>query len=117
MADPPAWLHELPVEPGPPWVTMGVRGLGSEPWLVVDDDYDDQLRAKDATDLAHAFAAEPGTEPAGQEVLQLVRDWLAEHGPPVTDERGRADDARPGDDATHPLLRAALLVQEDLCVM
>src|SRR5262245_7088771 len=39
--DPPAWLHELPLAPGPPWVTMGLRAVDPAEWLVVDDDYAD----------------------------------------------------------------------------
>lgn len=113
-ATPPPWLDELPLTPGPPWVTMGLRAVAEADWLVVDDDYADQLAAKDTPGDKDVFAAAPGTEPAGEEVRALVEAWIDEHGPPDAKDRLAAsrDDRR-----HHPLLRAALLVQEDLCVM
>ena len=111
----PAWLSELPLDAGPPFVAMGLRSVTPADWLVVDGDFSAQLDLKEATTGPGTFAALADTEPAGDEVLDLVQAWIVEHGPPVarTRMRSRADI---GPDL-HPLLRAALLVQEDLCVM
>ncbi len=127
----PGWLAELPLTPGPPWVTMGVRGIDDEAWLVTDDDFARQIEHKAVLTAAgeDVFRAEPGTEPAGEETLALVSAWVAAHGSSAAraalaaseaDGRARAADgvATPASPAGgHPLLRAALLVQEDLCVM
>ena len=115
--DPPDWLGELPLAPGPPFVAMGLRGIDHADWLVVDGEYAEQLAEKDRPGDRDVFAALPGTEAAGDEVLTLVAAWITEHGPVIARDRLAA--ARPGseDGALHPLLRAALLVQEDLCVM
>jgi hypothetical protein len=115
MTDPgsppvPAWLDELYLEPGPPFSTMGTRALPLDEWLVVDEHRDRDLRHKrDLLERADpvVFAAEPGSEDAAEELLELVRAWLTDRGvvpaPPAGDE--------------HPLAEAARLVQEDLVVM
>ena len=33
----PAWLDELSLEPGPPWLDMGTRNLATAEWLVADE--------------------------------------------------------------------------------
>jgi dimethylamine monooxygenase subunit A len=54
------------------------------------------------------FQALPGSEPAGQEVLELIQDWLTTHrGVPTTSNLHDL----------HPLDVAGGLVQEDLCLM
>ncbi len=113
--DPPAWLTELPLTPGPPWVTMGVRGLSDASWLVIDDDYEAQLREKATADEALVFQALPATREAGHEVARLVEDWLAAYAPAAEPDRLAA--ARSPSKGRHPLLSAALTVQEDLCLM
>src|SRR3954454_7652690 len=86
-APPPPWLDELPLTLGPPWVTMGLRAVDPADWLVVDDDYAAQLAEKEASGDKHVFGAEPGTEASGAEVRALVETWIAEHGPPIVEDR------------------------------
>ena len=106
MDGPPEWLDELPLEPGPPWVAMGTRGLDGDRWLVVDGDLEQDLAVK-AQLLderpAEVFAAldTEAVREASAEVLQLVVE--------ATGATARAD--------LHPLDAAARLVQEDLCLL
>ncbi len=116
--EPPAWLDELVLEPGPPWLHMGLRTIDEAAWLDVDDRRDDELAEK-ARLLADrhddVFAALPGTEAAGAETLALVEGWLARHRPEALRE-GTVTAATPPT-GRHPLETAARLVQEDLCLM
>ncbi len=102
----PAWLDELPLEPGPPWLGMGTRALDPGAWLLVDDDRPRDLALK-ATLLAErhdeVFAAldSPAVHAASAEVLALVTE---------------ATGSQP-DSALHSLDAAGRLVQEDLCVL
>ncbi len=103
----PDWLEELPLEPGPPWLSMATRNLDMAHWLVVDDDRDrDLVRKAVLLDERHAevFAAldTPAVGAASVEVLELV---LAATGATAV----------PTD--VHPLDAAGRLVQEDLCLM
>ena len=105
-----AWLDELWLEPGPPYLAMGTRALKLENWLVVNDECDFYLAQKAAlleADHSSVFAAMPGSEEAGAEVLAEVQAWLSDRGVEI---------AAPSDD-THPLIEAARLVQEDLAVL
>lgn len=102
----PLWLDELALEPGPPWLGMGVRGLAPAEWLVIDDDRDRDLATKAAllTERhAEVFAAldSPAVDAASSEVLELV----------VAATRARPDPA------VHRLDAAGRLVQEDLCLL
>ncbi len=97
----PEWLDELHLEPGPPWVAMGTRGL-RDGLFVSDDDFDRDLAWKTnllATRHDDVFAAldTPAVLAASAEVLALAG----------------------GDDASslHPLDAAGRRVQEDLCVL
>jgi dimethylamine monooxygenase subunit A len=103
----PAWLDELPLQPGPPWLAMSTRQLDRDGWLVADDDRDrDLVRKGVLLEERHAevFAAldTPAVGAASLEVLELVLDATGH--PPV-----------PAD--LHPLDTAGRLVQEDLCLM
>jgi hypothetical protein len=103
----PDWLDELPLEPGPPWLTMATRNLDLAAWLIVDDDRDrDLVRKAVLLDERHqeVFAAldTPAVGAASLELLQLV---LTATG---------TDAVPPG---LHPLDAAGRLVQEDLCLM
>ena len=107
---PPDWLDELVLDAdGPPWLAMGLARVPEDEWLVVDGERPAEL-AERARLLAErhdeVFAALPGTEPAGEEVLGLVTEWLA--------LRGHDAAARAG---VHPLEAAGRLVQEDLVLM
>jgi len=110
---PPDWLDELPLRPGPPWLSMGVHPLDLATWLILDDRFDAELALK-AQLLAErhddVFLARPGSEAAGREVLDLVTAWLTTHS-----GRAHAPSSAPLD--LHPLDRAGRLVQEDLCVL
>jgi dimethylamine monooxygenase subunit A len=105
VTSPPRWLDELSLEPGPPWLGMGTRGLDPDRWLVVDDDRERDLARKAdllATRHDEVFAAldTPAVRAAAAEVLALV----------VATTGGRPDPS------LHPLDAAGLLVQEDLCL-
>jgi len=103
----PAWLDELPLEPGPPWLTMATRHLDLGSWLIVDEDRDrDLVRKAVLLDERHreVFAAldTPAVGAASVEVLELVLEVTGE--PVVSPD-------------VHPLDAAGRLVQEDLCLM
>ena len=111
----PGWVDELafPAD-GPPWLSMGLGRIDDEAWLVVDGERDDQLALRTrllAERHDEVFAARPGTEAAGTEVLDLVAGWLAGHAP------GAVPGPTEGTVAVHPLEAAGRLVQEDLVVM
>jgi hypothetical protein len=108
----PAWLDELALQPGPPWLSMGVRTLELEEWLISDGRFDEELALKElllATRPHEVFAALAGCEEASDEILELIQAWRAAH-----PQEGHA--ASPRADL-HPLDAAGRLVQEDLCVM
>jgi dimethylamine monooxygenase subunit A len=107
---PPAWLDELELgADGPPWLSMGLARVPEADWLLVDDQRPAEL-AERARLLAErhdeVFAALPGTEAAGAEVLGLVAGWLAARGYDAAPLAG-----------VHPLEAAGRLVQEDLVLM
>lgn len=95
----------------PPF-TIAMSPLPEADWLEVDERRDADLAQKVAILAAEpdAFMAEPGTEDAQAEAAALVAQHLAVRGL----GEGRAADAPP--DAP-PLMRAALMVQDDLVLM
>lgn len=110
MGAAPAWLDELDLRvDGPPWLAMGLRRAGEDAWLVADAGRDTELAERRrllADRWDEVVHLGPGTEPAGEEVRDLVAGWLADHGLPP-----------PGATGEHPLVEAARAVQEDLCLM
>jgi hypothetical protein len=103
----PAWLDELPLRTGPPWVAMSTHHLDLRDWLVADEDRKRDLVRKDVLleerhDEVFAALDTPAVGAASVEVLQLVLDAI-DH--PVA----RSD--------LHPLDAAGRLVQEDLCLL
>jgi len=103
----PSWLDELPLEPGPPWLSMATRNLPATDWLVVDEDRDrDLVRKAVLVEERHreVFAAldTPAVGAASLEVLELVLE--------ATRQTAVASDL-------HPLDAAGRLVQEDLCLL
>ena len=105
--NPPDWLDELPLQPGPPWLTMATRNLELVGWLRGDEDRErDLVRKAVLLEERHGevFAAldTPEVGAASLEVLELV---LQATGQPVVS----------GD--LHPLDAAGRLVQEDLFLM
>ena len=114
------WLDELTLRPGPPWLAMGVRPLDLDDWLVLDDNYDEELALKRrllAERPADVFAALPGTGAAGAEVLELVQAWLAAHDVAGRTGTAAGPSSSPPGTRLHPLDHAGRLVQEDLCLM
>jgi hypothetical protein len=115
----PAWLDELDLRAeGPPWLAMGLRKGDDEGWLVADPSREVELAEKERLlaerwdDVVHLA---PGTEPAGEEVLALVQRWLARR-PELGGGRDAPASGSPPS-SEHPLVTAARLVQEDLCLM
>jgi hypothetical protein len=105
------WLDDLSFPVGPPHLSMGLRALGDEPWLVADQHRSAELAEKrrlTAERPDEVFAALPGTEAAGAEVLDAVVSWLRANDLDAPGAPGAPD---------HPLARAGLLVQEDLCLL
>lgn len=102
----PAWLDELQLVPGPPWLGMGTRGLELSGWLLPDEDIQRDLELKaellaNRHDEVFAALATAEVDDASAEVLDLV---VAATG--ATPEPG-----------VHPLDAAGRLVQEDLCLL
>ncbi|MGI9611592.1 MAG: heme-dependent oxidative N-demethylase family protein [Acidimicrobiales bacterium] len=107
------WLDEINLDPETPWLQMGTRALGDRPWLIVDAKRDEELRLKQqllGARHGEVFAAEPGTEAAGHEVLDLVVDELAVTGITTRSTTNQTTEL-------HPLDRAGRVVQEDLCLL
>ncbi|MCU1351071.1 MAG: hypothetical protein JWM05_280 [Acidimicrobiales bacterium] len=109
----PDWLDELQLTAdGPPWLSMGLGRVADEHWLLPDEHRDAELdlrRRLLAERPADVFAARPGTEAAGAEVLTLVQRWFAAHRPDLG-----FDPPPPG---CHPLEAAGRATQEDLVLM
>jgi dimethylamine monooxygenase subunit A len=103
----PAWLEELPLQPGAPWVAMSTHHLDLASWLIVDEDRErDLVRKAVLLEERHAevFAAldTPAVGAASLEVLRLVLDAVGQPSVPAD---------------LHPLDAAGRLVQEDLCLL
>jgi hypothetical protein len=92
-------------------MAMGLRPLDLDHWLEVDDRRDDELGQKRLL-LESAFDVVVATNPEGQEgsaeLLAEVTRFLAVHHPDLVVDVGRDE---------HPVVAAARLVQEDLCVL
>lgn len=89
---------------------MGLSRVDTSQWLVRDEQFDDYLALKRqllAERHEEVFHALPGTEDASEEILHAILEW---HGGAT-----RRSDTR--ESGVHPLEEAALLVQEDLCVL
>jgi dimethylamine monooxygenase subunit A len=108
-AAPPAWLDELDLRAGPPWLSMGTRGLAGgpgagDPRFVADEERDADLARKEhlaATRHAEVFSALPE---AWEASVEVAADVSAAIGAALA----------PG---LHPLDAAGRAVQEDLCVL
>ena len=103
--DAPAWLDELDLSPGPPWLAMGTRALAVSPFAPDADGVRDLATKAALLRERHdeVFAAIDSDEvrAASIEVLASVEE---------------ASGAT-GDRALHPLDAAGRLVQDDLCVL
>lgn len=99
------WLEEINLETTGPAISMGVRKLGGRPWLVTDDCMVEELALKEELSKdksREVFLAYEGTQDAGDIVLSLIQ----KNGIQLT-----------GMECNHPLEKAGLSVQEDLCLM
>lgn len=102
----PAWLDELGFEPGPPWHAMGTRALAEDRWLLVDERRTDELARKRALlDTAHDVVSAHLPGDAAGDAAREAADVVA------------AAAGHPLDPSLPPLEAAALVVQEDLCVL
>lgn len=98
----------------------GVQPLAMSDWLVVDEAFAGQMALRDRLlaerrEAVHAMT--PGAQEAAEALLALVLDHL---GPGYLREGRvveRPDGVRVALDAEPPLVSAARLVQEDLCLM
>ena len=97
------WVDELDLDPTSTWRKMGTRALGDRPWLVADDQRDEQLALKSvllSERRDEVLATGDRSLVAASEVRELVAD--------AGFEPASVDD---------PLEAAALAVQEDLCLL
>jgi len=104
----PAWLDELDLHVGEPFVKMGTRTIGLDEWFVLDDAFEPEVALRRrllAEQREVVFDCAPTAESAAEEVLELVSTWLTERGVEVP----RFDD--------HPLAVAGMLLPDDLCLM
>ena len=99
------WLEEIDLGITGPPVSMGVRKLGDRPWLFTDDHTENELALKvelSKDPMREVFLAQSGTQEAGEQVLSLIKQAGIDLIP---------------DNNLHPLERAGLSVQEDLCLV
>lgn len=106
--------------------TIGLKPLDRREWIEVDGRLEDYLTEKDRLLAAVpelVFAAEPDTEAAQREVLELLIEHLPKRFPEIytreggTVRIGCAGRAVDLDAPAAPLMTAAKLVQEDLVLM
>ena len=92
-------------------LAMGLRPLQLEHWIEIDARRDEELALKAellATKPEVVVATRPEGDAASAELYAELRDWFARYAP---------DLARPVNVDEHPVVAAARLVQEDLCVL
>lgn len=114
----------LPFEAGPFRMSMGLVAQHPDEAISIDARYPDEIAQR--RDLLASWgrevaAAEPGAEPACRELLALLFELLPRRYPALFERRGtslhnRLSGETWGADAD-PLTAAALLVQEDLCLL
>ena len=95
---------------------MGLRALGEAQWLEIDDSYSRDIALKKQLyqgQLPQVFQATDRGLAGSVETCEMVRHHLAQYFPDLVIDSENDDSA----ELEHPLLRASLLVQEDLCVM
>lgn len=117
----------LPFEAGPHRMQMGLMALKPQDWIEIDDALATTLLAKRrllADRHGEVFAALPGTEAAGAEVLHLLADHLPRRFPAQYPRMNTTiaiaatgELVGIGTPGVHPLETAARLVPEDLCLM
>lgn len=107
------WIDEIAWSPaGPPWLAMGLSRIDPAAWLLPDDRRSDELaerRRLVEERRDEVVAAEPGTDAAAAELLELVLAWERQHRPGLASVPVAAGE--------HPLVAAGLRTQEDLVLM
>jgi dimethylamine monooxygenase subunit A len=101
----------VPLEPRGWRMAMGLRPLDLDHWLEVDERRAEELALKrELLDRAYdvVVASKPAGDEGSRELLDEVLRFLEVHQPEVSIE------VREGE---HPVVAAARLVQEDLCVL
>ena len=99
------WLGEIELGITGSPVSMGVRKLGKRPWLFIDKHTEEELtlKAKLSKDpKSEVFLSRPGTQQASECVLSLIEQTGIE----LIHLKN-----------LHPLERAGLSIQEDLCLV
>lgn len=112
--------------PSAPWMAEATRRLpGIQPvsmsdWLIRDERYAEQMALRDHLLAAHralVFECQKGAEAACAELCNMVvahlPDGFLRQGRVIIRPDGVAIDL----DADHPLITAACIVQEDLCIL
>lgn len=101
----------------------GIAPLDMADWLLVDEAFAAQMAERArllAERRADVLAVTGGAGPAMDELLQVVLEWLAQHGAGYAisaREVRRPDGVRVRIDRGDPMGTLGHLVQEDLCVM
>lgn len=120
-------LVELPFADGQWWLAMKLKPLPLDAWIDIGSDFSDQLRQK--TELltrryCDVFASLPGSQPAQQEVLDLLVAHLLHYFPQHYQQdrnclinQSTGQRWKRSDFSANPLDLAGRLVQEDLCLM
>ena len=127
MREPSPQALHLSFEPGPYRMAMGLVTCSRSEWIELDERYVEELTLRRdllARRRDEVFAAAPGSERARRETWDVLAAHLAEQWPDWFAREGRGLVNRftgeswnlcdPGRD---PLEAAAMLVQEDLCLI
>ncbi len=103
---------------------MGVAAIDESAWFELDAEYPAQMAEKErllAARRADVFAIRPAAEAPARELVAAVARWCCETRPAQFARDGDAlvcpDRRRVSLATRHPLEAAALLVQEDLCLL
>jgi dimethylamine monooxygenase subunit A len=97
----------------------GVLPLSMADWLVVDDAFGGQMALRDqllAERPGAVYAMTPGAEAAAEKLLALILDHLGPRYQRQGNQVIRPDGVAVALDGAPPLITAARLVQEDLCI-
>lgn len=106
----PGWVDELDLTVGEAHVRMGTRSLDETVWLPPDDLAESEIalrRRLVAEQRTRVFACAPAAEDAAAETADLMERWRAGGHPGAPEPAAE----------THPLARAGIAGQEDLCLM
>lgn len=115
--------HDLPFDVDARRPLPGIAPLDPATWLQVDEAFGAQMaeRARLLSERrGDVLAVTEGAQPAMDELLQHVLDWLGAHGDAYVvdaDSVLRPDGVRVAIDRDDPMGTLGHLVQEDLCVM